>query len=412
MTAPAYRSDSFGAVSSGSQAPVPSYRLMVVSYGRSAWGGEEVLIDAGETFVLSRRSPAVLSAPLGVRDVDCVVLEGPYGDCLELLRQLRTQDATTPVLIITDADNGRLDLDAFVAGAQDVLVRSEMDAGLLARSVRFAVERQRNERIYLEFRESQIRGEEQARLQRGLMPAPLLSSPDLGWGAAYRAGGGRLLLGGDFYDGIELPDGRVRLLIGDVAGHGPDEAALGVALRVAWRSLVLGGADGDDALRGMDALLRVERRPDRVVFATVCEVTIAADRRTAELRLAGHPPPVLVNDGPELLAADTVGMPLGAAPTFGPVPTTLVELPASDWALLLYTDGLIEARDPDGAMLNASGLTDIVGDVSLDPADLNRSLSNIVSLVEAYSGNKVRDDMALLAVARSSDGQGRGPARG
>ena len=82
---------------------------------------------------------------------------------------------------------------------------------------------------------------ENARLARGLLPSPLIFDPRLTVATRYRPGGGQLQLGGDFYDLIETPDGWLHALVGDVCGRGPDEAALGVCLRVAWRTMVLAG---------------------------------------------------------------------------------------------------------------------------------------------------------------------------
>ena len=115
-------------------------------------------------------------------------------------------------------------------------------------------------------------------------------------GTGYRPGRERTLLGGDFYDAVETPDGTLHLVIGDVSGHGPDEAALGVCLRVAWRTLMLGGVDArarppdaaagprPRALRGGDLRDGLDR-------------DVAPDRTPAAVRSAGHPPPVLLGDG-------------------------------------------------------------------------------------------------------------------
>ena len=78
----------------------------------------------------------------------------------------------------------------------------------------------------------------------GCCPKPLLRDDFVAGPAYYRPGRNLAVLGGDFYDVVEMPDGRVRAVIGDVMGHGPDEAALGVHLRVAWRSLVLADVPG------------------------------------------------------------------------------------------------------------------------------------------------------------------------
>ena len=78
-------------------------------------------------------------------------------------------------------------------------------------------------------------------MERALIPPPLLRSDDVTVSVRYRAGREDAELGGDFYDTVESTDGTVTVLIGDVAGHGPDAAALGARLRSAWRALTLAG---------------------------------------------------------------------------------------------------------------------------------------------------------------------------
>ena len=85
----------------------------------------------------------------------------------------------------------------------------------------------------------------------------------------------------------ETPDGRVRAVIGDVMGHGPDEAALGVHLRVAWRTLVLHGAPDETILTSMSRLLSAESSTGGR-FVTACDLTIDTDLAVT-LRVAGHP---------------------------------------------------------------------------------------------------------------------------
>ena len=77
---------------------------------------------------------------------------------------------------------------------------------------------------------SELRANENARLERGLLPSPLLlDCPGVDIVAQYRPSRQFALLGGDFYDFVQTPDRTVHVMVGDVAGHGPDEAALGVA---------------------------------------------------------------------------------------------------------------------------------------------------------------------------------------
>src|ERR1041384_2916739 len=104
-----------------------------------------------------------------------------------------------------------------------------------------------------------------------------------------------MLLGGDFYDVVQDSDGTVHALIGDVAGHGPDEAAVGVALRIAWRTLILAHRPADEIMHVIDRVLVHERHADSLL-ATVCTVAVSPDRREAVAYVAGHPPPLLYAD--------------------------------------------------------------------------------------------------------------------
>ncbi|WP_371682343.1 PP2C family protein-serine/threonine phosphatase [Kitasatospora sp. MMS16-BH015] len=114
--------------------------------------------------------------------------------------------------------------------------------------LRYAVHRKQAELAGAELRENRIREQENARLERGLLPTALLTSDRVTATTRYLPGRERTQLGGDFLDVVETPDGIVHAVIGDVSGHGPDEAAIGVCLRIAWRALVLAGHRGVELL--------------------------------------------------------------------------------------------------------------------------------------------------------------------
>jgi len=146
--------------------------------------------------------------------------------------------------------------------------------------------------------------------------------------ARYQAGGRRLLLGGDFYDAVRDDDGALHVMVGDVSGHGPDEAALGVRLRIAWRALVLAARPAEEILSTLQQVLVHERHREQI-FATVCVLTIAPDRRHARIHLAGHPAPVLIDGrSVRLLAEARVIPPLGVVVRTS-WPATEVVLPRS-----------------------------------------------------------------------------------
>ena len=245
---------------------------------------------------------------------------------LQGVRWLHEQLPQVAVVVLTGISDEHLGAAAVRAGAQDYLVKGQVDGLLLYRVVRYAMERRRLEEAQRQLREAQIIARENSRLERGLLPSPMLADSRVTVAARYRPGGGQSLLGGDFYDVVETADGWVHALIGDVCGRGPDEAALGVCLRVAWRTMVLAGRPMDEILSAVERVLEAERQQERM-FTTGCVLSIAPERTHGRLYLAGHPPPLLLTpDGVRELTAPAC-LPLGIAVDQG-----LAEHARSSWA--------------------------------------------------------------------------------
>ena len=271
----------------------------------------------------------------------CILLDLglPDADGYSAVHKMVDAAPDTAVIVLT----GRQEqdgVDALAAGAQDYLVKDAITGELLERSIRYAIERKRAQRTQQQLREVRMSAAEQARLERGLLPTPLVRSAGVSCATYYRPGRDNAVLGGDFFDVVETPDGRIRAVIGDVMGHGPDEAALGVHLRVAWRTLLLAGTPDDEILPTLARLLAAEQDV-RPRYVTVCDITVG--RGTATIRIAGHPAPVICA-GPDARYPDlAVGPPLGVAvPGVEPSwPGTEISLSAAS-SVLLYTDGLLE----------------------------------------------------------------------
>lgn len=186
-----------------------------------------------------------------------------------------------------------------------------------------------------------VRGRREVRateeLQLSLLPDPL---PDVdGWlvEARYDAAGAGLV-GGDWYDALTLPSGRVALVVGDVTGHGLQAAAAMGQLRNALRAALVTGTDVADAVECLRKVAAVTL-PD--VIATVVVALLDPGTGIVEHVSLGHPP-VLVA-GPD----GVVWGPLAAVPPLGvpgeTPPVARVEVPPGG-ALVLYTDGLVERR--------------------------------------------------------------------
>ncbi|WP_255954475.1 SpoIIE family protein phosphatase [Streptomyces odontomachi] len=304
------------------------------------------------------------------------------------------------VLALTGSSDLERGAEAVRVGAQDYLVREELDGRLLSRAIRYAVERKRADAAQRQLTESRMRAQENARLERGLLPTPLLDGSALQFAARYRPGRSRALLGGDFYDTVRTPDGTVHAMIGDVCGHGPDEAALGVELRIAWRALTLAGLSGDALLSTLQQVLEHERADDEI-FATLCTVDIAPDGRHAGFCLAGHPAPLLApHDGPaELLPYEENGPALGMLP-HARWPRQEVELGPS-WSLMLYTDGLIEGRVGQGTQrLGQEGMVDMVRRKIALGLSGDALLGAALNEARDLNGGDLTDDVAVLLLAR------------
>jgi serine phosphatase RsbU (regulator of sigma subunit) len=359
----------------------------------------ELLASSGFSFdVRPARQMSEAITRIG-QGIDCVLLDLGLPDAggIEALDQILVAAPTMAVIVLTGRSDRGLALAAVARGAQDYLQKGELDAELLSRSVRYAVERKRSDEAARRLLANELLAAESARLERGLLARPMLANTGWRWAARYRPGGGSLLLGGDFYDAIELPDGAVRVVIGDVSGHGPDEAAIGVALRIAWRSFVLGAIDPAAVLTDMQVLLRAERLSE-TLFVTVCDATIAADRRSVTLRVAGHPPPIVIEEHARELEVDA-GPPLGIFDSFdwGPQQVHLPE----QWALVFYTDGLIEgrSRDDPAARLGTSGLIAELRSTGWSTDDLGGLADQLLRVAEHQNGGPMADDIALFAIA-------------
>jgi CheY-like chemotaxis protein len=307
----------------------------------------ECLVEAGfsRDAVVWRRTLADGIAALSIAPA-CVLLDLglPDADGLRALHGLVEHATGIPVIVLTGRNDRRGD-EAVAAGAQDYLVKDDITPELLDRSIRYAVERARAQAAELELKAQQLVAAENARLERGLLPTPLLRSALVACQTYYQPGSDLAVLGGDFFDVVETADGRVRAVIGDVMGHGPDEAALGVHLRVAWRSLVLAGVSDDELIPTLARLYAAESSSVGG-FVTVCDVSIDPDL-TVTTRVAGHPAPLLSADGAVEFVPAVVGPPLGlehltaGSSPLGLWPATTIGLPPQA-SLLLYTDGLLE----------------------------------------------------------------------
>jgi serine phosphatase RsbU (regulator of sigma subunit) len=262
------------------------------------------------------------------------------------------------------------------------------------------VGRRHAEEVDQQLRVAEILAEENARLQRGLVPHPIVTDPSLWIAASYLPGRRRALLGGDFYDAVQTSDGYLHVIVGDVSGRGPDEAALGASLRIAWHALTLAGTTGDLVVPTLQRMIERERQSESS-FATLCSLEIQAEERDLCVRRAGHPAPILISDD------DVISLPLeGGGPPIGMFdgghwPATHRPLPRG-WSILLYTDGVIERRAGDGGLLGEEGLRELIAAyVASEPdwrGDPDGLLAHLVTRIRELQHEELSDDVAMVLV--------------
>jgi serine phosphatase RsbU (regulator of sigma subunit) len=219
-------------------------------------------------------------------------------------------------------------------------------------------------------------------LQRSFLPDRMPLLPGLSMAVRYHPAVQGAEVGGDFYEAIQLPDGRLLVAMGDVAGHSIHAATIMIELRHAVRAYALDG-HGPSAI--LDRIERVLRHYYRREYATLCLLLLDLEQGTLDVANAGHPPPLVVgSSGAAYVTA--VGPMLGVGLPHPPETTTRLD---GVRTIVLFTDGLIEDRpvDIDAAMERLR----LWPSFDLSPEDLCDDLLT-------HFGQDKSDDVALFVL--------------
>jgi GAF domain-containing protein/anti-sigma regulatory factor (Ser/Thr protein kinase) len=225
-------------------------------------------------------------------------------------------------------------------------------------------------------------------LQRSVLPMSLPRIPSVQLAARYLPGTDEVDVGGDWFDAVQLPNGRLGLAVGDVVGKGVQSAATMGQLRNALRAFAL------DQMKPSTTMQRLNRLTEEMgesPFATVIYAVLDPDAGMCRFASAGHPPPLAVYpDGRAEYLEGGRGVPLGTGPDTRYTQHTSA-FPVGS-SLLLYTDGLIERR---GESIDR-GLERLLKAAQEGPGEPERLVEHIVE--QLIGGASRGDDIALLAV--------------
>ncbi|MFF4014923.1 PP2C family protein-serine/threonine phosphatase [Streptomyces sp. NPDC001843] len=180
-------------------------------------------------------------------------------------------------------------------------------------------------------------------IRGSLLPAAAPEFPGCRIAHGYLPAGDGDIIGGDWFDVLPRPGGRISLVVGDAMGHGPEAAVAMIQLRTAVRALAGLDMPPVDLMRRLDALAC---DTPGASFATCVYAEWDARRRLCTLVGAGHPPPLIRGpDGRSTpVTLTSAGLPLGLGA--GTYEATVLHVPEPA-LLVLYSDGLVESRQTD-----------------------------------------------------------------
>ncbi|GHA11872.1 PP2C family protein-serine/threonine phosphatase [Streptomyces echinoruber] len=309
-----------------------------------------------------------VNTPVAAPDGTVAWIIHRVGDVTEFVHSRRSHRARTPGL--PPASEDKIELNA-------------LEAELYSRA-------QELQSVNEELRQAHAQERQIAlTLQEAMLASPdLVQHPDIA--VRYLPAVGSLNVCGDWYDVIDLPDGRFAVSVGDVVGHGLEAAAVMGMLRSALSAAL---RTAEKPARSLEVLSRYALGVEGALTTTVVNAVIHTHEHLIAYSSAGHPPPVLLRaDGTCDLLDRATDPPLGTQPEHLPRSEEQVRYTGGD-TLVLYSDGLIERRDED-IDVGLRRLCDAVSRYAhLSPEHLTDAL-----LARFGVSGGARDDIALIAV--------------
>jgi serine phosphatase RsbU (regulator of sigma subunit)/CHASE3 domain sensor protein len=232
-------------------------------------------------------------------------------------------------------------------------------------------------------------------VQNGLLPERLPAVRGLRLAARYRPAERALLVGGDFYDALRLPDGRLAVMVGDMAGHGAPAAAQAAGLRFGWRTLVSVNPNPAAVLAALNQQMSTADQRAEGLFASIIYMLIDP-AGSVSFAPAGHPPPFLLTAAGCEPLEPLMGGPLLGVFDEAEWPVTHTSLPPGG-TIVLYTDGLIEARQ--GA--DTFGVERACAALAQERRSaLELRVERLIEAARRHEDQSLRDDVVIVAVER------------
>ena len=272
-------------------------------------------------------------------DVILLDLNLPDSRGLQTFFTVQAHAAEVPIVVLTGHNDEQSAMKAVQAGAQDYLVKGQVNDRLLARSIRYAIERSRRHRAEDEMRDTSEEFRAAQEIQQRLYPAsaPVLPGFDIG-GAIYSAKS----TAGDYFDYIPMIDDCLGVVVGDVSSHGMGPALLMSETRACLRTLAQIHGDVGEILTRANRLLAADSNDFH--FVTLAMVRLDPRDRSMVYASAGQRG-YLLHPGVDATVLDSTSLPLGVNPDTVVPTVARIALRPGD-LLTFFTDGVVEAESP------------------------------------------------------------------
>jgi len=340
------------------------------------------------------KSPAETMKALKSRSFDAVLLDLNYSrdttsgaEGLELLSQVQALDNTLAVVVMTAWGTIELAVDAMHRGACEFVQKPWDNAHLL----RVLKEQMKRSRELREKRLSeQLEQQEAAQIQRALMPGEIAAPDGLIIVASSQSA---RTVGGDYYDVIRIGEDRLALCVADVMGKGLGAALLMSNLQAAVRMLAPQVNDARDLCNRVNEVICANSVPGKFITFFYCVIDVK--QRRISYTNAGHNWPVLVRANGNCERLNTEDVVLGTLRHWT-YHQEEAELRSGD-RLVLFTDGITECANADGAEFGEEQLLNLVSQNVQVAADALKDL--ILQSVKTHCNSVMNDDATLIVAA-------------
>lgn len=328
----------------------------------------------------------------------------PRMDGLLVLQKIREHDRTLPVIMLTGQGNEAIAVEAMKRGAHDYLKKDDLTTPALARAIMTVLERKRLEDDLA----AQTRAREQdlqlaRELQQAFLPQNLPhfapdQRPDTMGLQFYHRYQPTVAVGGDFFDVLPIDDHTVGIFVSDVAGHGMQAALVTAVLRTLLEEYRDQAGDADGFLGRINAgLHRVLRQVSAPVYASAFYLKLDMQEKRGAFANAGHPPQLHLRrregEVVRLFDKSKTGPVLGLE-KIAAYPSHGFSLEAQD-GFILFTDGLIDAANPNG---EAFGLPRLIATAKkFLHAPAPALMDELINAATAHTG-AIPDDICLVAI--------------